>query len=133
VPRIFRALIQVDDSADAGGSAPVVLYSGEVLRLAQGTAITGVGPVDPETEAFLTGSPAHTSSAEVGPAPRLPTRLKDLQRWRTTWRLVYAQVDQGRSYNAIARWLRQTHPDLKCGRDVLGDIIRAGIAGDLDR
>jgi len=67
-----------------------------------------------------------------GDTIRIPTRPKDLNRWRATWRKIKGQWKQSKSYEEMSTWLGKMHPNLGCAPETLADIIRAGEAGRLD-
>lgn len=62
----------------------------------------------------------------------IPSRLKDLYRWRRTWRAIHDQWDKGRGYKEMSEWLHKLHPDLEVAGETLRKIIQAGEAGKLD-
>ncbi len=63
---------------------------------------------------------------------RVPTRPKDLRRWRTTWKAVKKEWEKSASYSAMSEWLSKMWPDIACSQETLADIVRAGEAGLLD-
>jgi len=60
--------------------------------------------------------------------PSIPSRPKDLQRWKATWGAVKGQWERTADYDSILIWLRRMHPTLACSEDTLAAICKAGDA-----
>ena len=118
-----------------GGSADQSLRGGVMATWEKPTPATPTVVSEPITADSLSAADRlSVGDIESRPdrlVPRVPKRLKDLTRWRTTWPTVKSQYERGEGYLEMARWLEKTHPKLAVSSDVLADIIRAGVAGKL--
>lgn len=65
--------------------------------------------------------------------PRVPGRLRDLNKWRACWRKIKPEWKRGKPYYEIRQWLNAQDSDLEYSEDVLAEIIKAGEAGLLDQ
>lgn len=80
-------------------------------------------------DAQAMGRPAYGVRRDV---IRVPTKPAILHQWRVIWGFIRPQWGQGRTYQMISEWLNKAHPDVYRSPDVVKDIVKAGLAGELD-
>ena len=92
----------------------------------------------PRPDSSSSSDAADTPERELSkPKQALPVYGAHRRRYQGIWMLIKGQAKQGKSYTAMHRWLKATHPDLvrehRCSSlKVLAKIVKLGLSGQLN-